>query len=180
VAQVFSTLVSRGHTVSRRGCEMRAPIFNLPFIAVAYGHVEEVDRYHGDDRPIRTADVAHREERVDERDIGLDEADPVVRECRSRGAVDSPVSSACVYRWSEMASAIATSSWIAAHLETTRRATVAALSIGAKPQHARFSSSGKSGRTYPVLADSRLRRTYFAWAHTKGTPAVHGTAQCPS
>jgi hypothetical protein len=88
VAQVFSRLVVSGHAVRRRGREMRAPIFDLPSIAVTDGHVDKVDRYNGDDRPIRTVDIAQGEERIDDRDIGLDEADPVVGERRLRGAVD--------------------------------------------------------------------------------------------
>ena len=68
---------------------MRAPIFDLPSIAVPDGHVEKIDRNHGDDRPIGTVDIAHGKERVDDRDIRLDEADPVVGERRLRGAVDS-------------------------------------------------------------------------------------------
>ena len=67
---------------------MRAPILDQPSIAVADGHVEKVDRYHGDDRPIWTVNIVHGKERVDDRDIGLDEADPVVGERRLRGAVD--------------------------------------------------------------------------------------------
>ena len=67
---------------------MRAPIFDLPSIGVTDGHVEKVDRYNGDDRPIWTVDIAQGKERVDDRDIGLDEADPVVGERRLRGAVD--------------------------------------------------------------------------------------------
>ena len=67
---------------------MRAPILDQPLIAVADGHVQKVDRYHGNDRPIWTVDIAHGKERVDERDIGFDEADPVVGERRLRGAVD--------------------------------------------------------------------------------------------
>ena len=59
---------------------MRAPILDQPPIAVADGHVEKVDRYHGDNRPIRTGDIAQGKQRVGDRDIGLDEADPVVGE----------------------------------------------------------------------------------------------------
>src|SRR5258705_32112 len=70
------------------GREMRAPILDQPSIAVADGHVEKVDRYHGDDRPIWTVDTVHSKECVYDRDIGLDEADPVVGERRLRGAVD--------------------------------------------------------------------------------------------
>src|SRR6266852_8547832 len=67
---------------------MRASILDQPSIAVAGGHVEEVDRYHRDDGPIWTVDIVDGKERVHDRDIGLDEADPVVREGRLRGAVD--------------------------------------------------------------------------------------------
>src|SRR5260370_24748668 len=67
---------------------MRAPILDQPMIAVTDGHVEKVDRYHGDNRRIWPVDVAHGEERVDDRDIGFDEADPLGRERRLRGAVD--------------------------------------------------------------------------------------------
>ena len=86
--QVVSTLLSSGHAISRRGCEMRASIFDQPLIAVPGSHVEKVDRYHGDDRPIWTVDIVHGKERVDDRDIGFDEADPLVGERRLRGAVD--------------------------------------------------------------------------------------------
>jgi len=67
---------------------MRAPILDQPLIAVAGGHVEKVDGYHGDDRPIWTVGIAHGKERVDDRDIGFDEVDPVVGERRLRAAVD--------------------------------------------------------------------------------------------
>jgi hypothetical protein len=67
---------------------MRAPILDQPVIGVTDGHVEKVDWYHGDDRPIRTIDIAHGKERIDDGDIGLDEANPVVGERRLRGAVD--------------------------------------------------------------------------------------------
>ncbi len=56
---------------------MRAPILDQPLIAVADRHEEKVDRYHGNDRPIWTVDIAHGKERVDDRNIGFDEADPV-------------------------------------------------------------------------------------------------------
>ncbi len=88
MAQVFSALVSRGHAIRRRRREMRAPILDQPLIAVADGHEEKVDRYHGNDRSIRTVDIAHGKERVRDRDIGLDEADPVIGERRLRAAVD--------------------------------------------------------------------------------------------
>src|SRR4029077_7589607 len=88
VAQVFFTLVSKSHAIRRRGREMRTPILDQPSIAVADGHVEKVDRYHGDDRPIWTVDIVHGKEAGGDRDIGLDEADPVVGERRLRGAVD--------------------------------------------------------------------------------------------
>ncbi len=67
---------------------MCAPILDQPFIAVADGHIEKVDRYHGDNRPIWTVDIAHGKQRVNDRNIGFDEADPVVRERRLRSAVD--------------------------------------------------------------------------------------------
>jgi hypothetical protein len=67
---------------------MRAPILDQPSIGVADGHVEKVDRYHGDDRSIWTVDIVHGKERIDDRHIGLDEADPVVGERRLRVAVD--------------------------------------------------------------------------------------------
>lgn len=54
---------------------MRAPILDQPSIAMADGNVEEVDRYHWDDRPIWTVDIVHGKERVDIGNIGLDEAD---------------------------------------------------------------------------------------------------------
>jgi hypothetical protein len=57
---------------------MRAPILDQPFLAVARGHEEKVNRYHGDDGPIWTLDIAHGKQRVGNRDIGFDEADPVV------------------------------------------------------------------------------------------------------
>ena len=72
---------------------MRAPILDQPSMAVADGHEEKVDRYHGDDRPIWTVDIVHGKERVDDRDIRFDEADPVVGECRLRGAVDGLLAS---------------------------------------------------------------------------------------
>jgi len=66
VAQVFSTLVSRGHAIRRGWCEIRAPILDQPSIGVTDGHVEKVDRYHGDDRSIWTVDIVHGKERIDE------------------------------------------------------------------------------------------------------------------
>src|SRR5215467_3635533 len=57
VAQVFSVLLRRGHAVRRRGREMRAPILDQPAIGVTDGHVEKVDRYHGNDRPIWAVDI---------------------------------------------------------------------------------------------------------------------------
>ena len=54
------------------------------------GHVEKVDRYHGDDRPIWRVDIVRGKERVDDRDIGLDEADPVIGERRSSNPSESP------------------------------------------------------------------------------------------
>ena len=77
-----------GHAIRRRGCEMRAPILDQPLIAVADGHEEKVDRYHGNDRPIRTVDIVQGKKRIDDRDIGIDEADPIVGERRLRGGVD--------------------------------------------------------------------------------------------
>ena len=71
-------LLSCGHAISRRGREMRAAILDQPLIAVAGGHVEKVDRYHGNDLPIGAGDITHGKERVDERDVGLDEADPII------------------------------------------------------------------------------------------------------
>src|SRR5713101_518957 len=65
VAHAFSLLLSRDHAVSRRGREMRASILDQPPIAVAGGHVDKVDRYHGDDRSIRTVNIAYSKERVD-------------------------------------------------------------------------------------------------------------------
>lgn len=41
-------------------------------------HEEKVDRYRGNDLPIRTVDTVQGEERIADRDIGFDEADPVV------------------------------------------------------------------------------------------------------
>ena len=70
---MFSTLVSRRHAISWRGREMRASILDQPSITVTGGHVEEVDRDHRDDRPIRTVDTVQGEDRIDDRDIGLDE-----------------------------------------------------------------------------------------------------------
>jgi hypothetical protein len=72
----FSALFSCGHAITRLGREMRATILDQPLIAVAGGHVEKVDRDRGDELPIRTGNVMHGKERVDERDIGLDEANP--------------------------------------------------------------------------------------------------------
>ena len=56
---------------------MRASILDQPPIAVADCHVEKVDRYDGDDSPIGTVDIVHGKKRVDERNIGFDEANPV-------------------------------------------------------------------------------------------------------
>jgi hypothetical protein len=70
---------------------MRAPILDQPFIAVAGGHEEKVNRDHGDELPIRTGDIAHGQERVGDRDIGFDEADPVVGKRRLRGGGASSV-----------------------------------------------------------------------------------------
>ena len=67
---------------------MRAPILDQPSIGLADGHEEKVDRYHRDERPIRTVDIAHGEERIRNRDIGFDEADSVVGEGRLRAAGD--------------------------------------------------------------------------------------------
>ena len=67
---------------------MRTPILDQPVIAVAGGHVEKVDRYHGDHRPIWTVDIVHGKERVADRDIGFDEADPIVGERRLSAGVD--------------------------------------------------------------------------------------------
>ena len=72
----------------RRRGEMGAPILDEPMITMANRHVEKVDRYHSDDAPIRSVDIAHGKERVDHRDIGLDEADSIIGERRLRGAVD--------------------------------------------------------------------------------------------
>src|SRR5258708_24295532 len=86
--KAFSTLVLRrrglGHVRRRRGREMRAPILDQPLIAVADGHEEKVDRYHGNDSPIWTVDIAHGKECVGYRDIGLDEAAPILCERRLR------------------------------------------------------------------------------------------------
>ena len=67
---------------------MRASILDQPVITVVNSNVEKVDRYDGDDLPVRTVDIVYRKHGVDNRDVGLDEADPVVREGRLRGAVD--------------------------------------------------------------------------------------------
>ena len=67
---------------------MRAPILDQPLIAVAAGHVEKVDRYHGDDCSIRTVDIVQGKKRVGDCEIGSDEADPIVGERRLRVAVD--------------------------------------------------------------------------------------------
>ena len=87
-AQAFSTLFSIGHAIRRRGCEMRASILDQPLTPVADGHVEKVDWDHGDDRPVRSVDIVQGKERVGDRDIGIDEADPIVGERRLRVAVD--------------------------------------------------------------------------------------------
>src|SRR5712664_1411280 len=84
----FLPLVSKGHAISRRGSEMRASILDQPPIAVAECHVEKVDRYDGNDGPIGTVDIVHGKERVDDRDIGLDEANSIIGERRLRGPVD--------------------------------------------------------------------------------------------
>ena len=67
---------------------MRAPILDQPLTPVADGHVEKVDWDHGNDRPVRTVDIVQGKERVGDRDIGIDEADPIVGERRLRVAVD--------------------------------------------------------------------------------------------
>ena len=67
---------------------MRAPILDQPSIGATDGHQDKVNRYHGDDRSIWTVGIAHEKERVDDRDIGFDEVDPVVGERRLRAAVD--------------------------------------------------------------------------------------------
>lgn len=67
---------------------MRAPILDQPSIGVAHGHEEKVDWYYGDNRPIWTVDISHGKQSVNDRDIGFDEADPVVGERRLRRAVD--------------------------------------------------------------------------------------------
>ena len=67
---------------------MRAPILDQPSIGVAHGHEEKVDWYHGDNRPIWIVDIAHSKQSVNDRDIGFDEADPVVGERRLCRAVD--------------------------------------------------------------------------------------------
>ena len=40
-----------------------APILDQPSIAVADGHIEKVDRYDGDDRPIWAVNIVHGKER---------------------------------------------------------------------------------------------------------------------
>src|SRR2546427_9298718 len=67
---------------------MRSPYLDQPSISVAYGHVEKDDRYRGDDVLIWTVGIVDGKKRVDDRDIGFDEADPVVGERRLRAAVD--------------------------------------------------------------------------------------------
>src|SRR5215471_11314778 len=67
---------------------MRTPILDHPFIGVTRGNEEEVDRYQWNDRPVWTVDVAHGKERVGDRDIRFDEADPVVGERGLSGGVD--------------------------------------------------------------------------------------------
>src|SRR5262245_31302677 len=67
---------------------MRAPILDQPSISVPDGYIEKDDRYRGDDGPVWTVGIVDREKRVDDCDIGFDEADAVVGECCLRGAVD--------------------------------------------------------------------------------------------
>ena len=67
---------------------MRAPILDQPSIGVADSHEEKVDRYHGDNRPIWTVDIAHGKKSINDCHIAFDEADPVVGERRFCGAVD--------------------------------------------------------------------------------------------
>jgi hypothetical protein len=55
---------------------MRAPILDQPVIALMDGHEEKIDRYRGNDLPIRTVDIMQGKERIGDRDIGFDEADP--------------------------------------------------------------------------------------------------------
>jgi len=68
---------------------MRAPILDQPLTTVPRGDVEKVYRYLGDDRPIWTVDIVQSKERVDDGEIGLDEANAVVRERRLRGGGNS-------------------------------------------------------------------------------------------
>ena len=67
---------------------MRAPILDQPVVAVTDGHEEEVDRYRGDDLTVRTVDIVQGKERVGDRDIGIDKADPIVGERSLRVAAD--------------------------------------------------------------------------------------------
>ena len=68
---------------------MRAPVLDQPLVAAADGYEEKVDRYHGDDLPVWSLNIVHGKERVGDRYIGFDEADPIVGERRLRGGGDS-------------------------------------------------------------------------------------------
>jgi len=67
---------------------MRAPILNQPLIAVVDGHIEKVDWDDRDNRPVWTGHIAQGKQRIGDRDVALDKADPIVRERRLRVAVD--------------------------------------------------------------------------------------------
>jgi len=85
--RIFSTSLLRGHCVRRSRRKVCAPILDQPVIAVADSHIEKADGYGRYRRPIGAVDVAHGKDRVRNRNIGLDEADPIIRERRLRGAV---------------------------------------------------------------------------------------------
>jgi len=59
-----------------------APVLDQPVIVVSDGHIEKVDPYRGNDLSIRTVDIMQGKESIGDRDIGFDEADPVVGERR--------------------------------------------------------------------------------------------------
>src|SRR5258708_31441420 len=67
---------------------MRAPILDQPSMGVADSHEEKVHRYFWDNRPIWTVDIAHGKQSIKDRDIGFDEADPVIGERGLRPVVD--------------------------------------------------------------------------------------------
>lgn len=67
---------------------MRAPIQDQPSIGAVDSHEEKADRHLGNNRPIWTVDIAHGKKSINNRDIALNEADPVVGKRSLRAFVD--------------------------------------------------------------------------------------------